>query len=88
MPPDAVAKTPQEQLEEDCANLLKMTQDLKAEMDRTNPDTLSLTVVHKAMAIEQLSHKIQQEMKDEAGKPSAREPDEPGHEAKDKSKRH
>lgn len=65
---DASPKSPQEQLKEDCANLLKMTRELKAEMDRTPPDTLSLAIVQKARAIEQLSQKIQREMKDQKGK--------------------
>jgi hypothetical protein len=65
---DAAPKSPEEQLKEDCANLLKMTRELKAEMDRTPPDTLSLAVVQKARAIEQLSQKIQHEMKAQKAK--------------------
>lgn len=80
-PADTAPKTPQQQLQEDCASLEKMSRDLKAEMDRTPPDALSLAVIHKALAIEQLSHKIQEEMKDQQQKHSAGEPENPAHDA-------
>ena len=35
-----------------------MATDLKSEVDKTNRDTLSLTVVRKASAIERLAHKV------------------------------
>ena len=41
-----------------CADLLKMATDLKREVDKSNANTLSVTVVRKAGAIEQLAHKV------------------------------
>ena len=48
----------QKQLAEDSARLLKMAADLKAAVDKTDKDTLSLDVVRKAGAIEKLAHDI------------------------------
>jgi hypothetical protein len=42
----------------ECADLLKMATDLKAAVDKTNQDTLSVTVVRKADEIEQLAKKV------------------------------
>jgi hypothetical protein len=42
----------------ECADLLKMAADLKAEVDKSTKDTLSVTVVRKANEIEQLAHKV------------------------------
>jgi type VI protein secretion system component VasF len=42
----------------ECADLLKMATDLKSEVDKTTKDTLSIAVVRKAGAIEQLAHKV------------------------------
>jgi len=47
-----------QQIASECADLLKMATDLKSEVDKTNRDTLSVTVVRKAGAIEQLAHKV------------------------------
>jgi hypothetical protein len=47
-----------QQIASECANLLKMATDLKTEVDKTTKDTLSLSVVRKAGAIEQLAHKV------------------------------
>ena len=52
------ATDPQKQeLASECAQLLKMASALKSEVDKTNKDTLSVTVVRKAGEIEQLAHK-------------------------------
>jgi hypothetical protein len=42
----------------ECADLLKMATDLKTAVDKTNQDTLSVTVVRKADEIEQLAKKV------------------------------
>jgi hypothetical protein len=42
----------------ECAQLLRMATDLKTEVDKTNQDTLSVTVVRKAGAIEELAKKV------------------------------
>ena len=46
------------EIEAESANLLKMATALKAEVDKTTKDTLSVTVVRKAGEIEQLAHKV------------------------------
>jgi hypothetical protein len=55
---DAPAGPPKKQVVLDSANLLKMANDLKANMDKTTPDTLSVAVIHQAEEIEKLAHKM------------------------------
>jgi hypothetical protein len=47
------------QIAEDSATLLKLADDLKAEVDKTNKDVLSLEVIRKADQIEKLAHDVQ-----------------------------
>ena len=42
----------------DTANLMKLANTLKADVDKTTKDTLSVTVVREASEIEQLAHKM------------------------------
>jgi len=42
----------------ECADLLKMATDLKAAVDKTTQDTLSVTVVRKANQIEEFARKV------------------------------
>jgi hypothetical protein len=51
------------QIAEDCVKLLKLAADLKAEVDKTNKDTLSLAVIRKADEIERLAHSVKEKMK-------------------------
>ncbi len=51
------------QIAEDSARLLKLANDLKAEVDKTSKDTLSLTVIRKADEIEKLAHAVKEKMK-------------------------
>jgi len=51
------------QIAEDSAKLLKMAADLKAEVDKTGKDTLSLGVIRKAEQIERLAHDVREKMK-------------------------
>jgi hypothetical protein len=51
-------ETQKQQIASECADLLKMATDLKAEVDKSTKDTLSVTVVRKASEIEQLAHKV------------------------------
>jgi len=51
------------QIADDTAKLLKMAADLKAEVDKTNKDTLSLGVIRKADEIERLAHSVKEKMK-------------------------
>lgn len=51
------------QIAEDSALLLKLATDLKAEVDKTDKDTLSIGVIRKADAIEKLAHNVKEKMK-------------------------
>ena len=55
---DAATGPPKKQVVLDSANLLKMANDLKANMDKTTPDTLSVAVIRQAEEIEKLAHKM------------------------------
>jgi len=51
------------QIADDSSRLLKMASDLKAEVDKTSKDTLSLGVIRKAEEIEKLAHSVKDKMK-------------------------
>jgi hypothetical protein len=51
------------QIAEDSANLLKLAVELKTEVDKTNKDVLSITVIRKADAIEKLARQVKEKMK-------------------------
>jgi hypothetical protein len=51
------------QIADDSAKLLKLANDLKAEIDKTSKDTLSLNVIRKADEIERLAHSVKEKMK-------------------------
>jgi hypothetical protein len=51
------------QIADDSAKLLKLATDLKAEVDKTTKDTLSLNVIRKADEIERLAHSVKEKMK-------------------------
>jgi len=53
----------QKQLTDDTAKLQVLANELKAEMDKSNKDMLSLSVIKKAEAVEKLAHKVQDEIK-------------------------
>jgi hypothetical protein len=56
--------TPQKkQLADDTAELLTLANELKVELDKSNKDTLSLSVIKKAAQVEKLAHKVRDEMK-------------------------
>jgi hypothetical protein len=57
-PADQHTEGGKQKIANECASLLKMATDLKAEVDKTTKDTLSVTVVRKASEIEQLAHKV------------------------------
>lgn len=60
---DAANTERKRQLSEDSDKLLKLATELKAAVDKTTKDTLSLSVIRKAEEIEQLAHAVQQKMK-------------------------
>lgn len=51
------------QIADESALLLKLATDLKSEVDKTSKDTLSISVVRKAEAIEKLAHDVKQKMR-------------------------
>ena len=51
------------QIVDESARLLKLATDLKAEVDKTTKDTLSISVVRKADEIEKLAHSVKEAMK-------------------------
>jgi hypothetical protein len=60
---DAANLERKKQISEDSAKLLKLATDLKAEVDKTSKDTLSLGVIRKAEEIEKLAHSVREKMK-------------------------
>ena len=60
---DAANAERRKQLADDSAKLLKLATDLKAEVDKTTKDTLSLGVIRKADEIEKLAHSVKEKMK-------------------------
>ena len=53
----------QVQLQRDTDNLLKLANELKKYVDKSNENTLSLDVVKKAEEIEKLAHSVKEKMK-------------------------
>jgi hypothetical protein len=51
------------QINDDTAKLLKLATELKAEVDKTDKDTLSIGVIRKAEEIEKLAHNVKDKMK-------------------------
>jgi hypothetical protein len=51
------------QISDDSTKLLTLAMSLKAEVDKTNKDTLSLNVIRKADEIEKLAHNVKEKMK-------------------------
>jgi hypothetical protein len=63
-PPDSQRRL---QISAESTQLLAMAADLKAEVDKTNKDTLSLSVIRKADAIERLAKTVREKMKQGSG---------------------
>jgi hypothetical protein len=51
------------QLTDDSARLLKLANELKTEVDKTDKDTLSISVIRKADEIERLAKIVKEKMK-------------------------
>ena len=60
---DAANEARKKQLSDDSAKLLTLAVALKAEVDKTNKDTLSLNVIRKADEIEKLARNVKEKMK-------------------------
>ena len=56
-------KERQQQIRRDTEQLLKLATELKAYVDKTNEDVLSLDVLKKAEEIEKLAHSVKEKMK-------------------------
>ena len=59
----AVNAERKKQIAEDSAKLMKLAADLRAEVDKTTKDTLSLNVIRQADEIEKLAHSVKEKMK-------------------------
>ncbi len=53
----------QAQLEADSAALLELAKQLKAEVDKSNKDTLSLSVIRKATEVEKMARNLKEQMR-------------------------
>ena len=53
----------QKKLVDDTNKLLQMATELKASVDKSNKDTLSIEVIKKATEIERLAHSVKERMK-------------------------
>ena len=63
-PVDAKPADPKkDQIAADSAKLFQLANELKAEMDKSTKDTLSLSVMKKAEEVEKLAHKVRDEMR-------------------------
>ena len=59
---DAANAQRKKEVSEDTAKLVKLAADLKAEIDSTDKDTLSVSAIKKAEAIEKLAKSLKQKM--------------------------
>lgn len=62
-PVQQTAQDAQAQLTADSAKLLQLATELKAEVDKSTKDQLSLAVIKKADEVEKLARKVREEMK-------------------------
>jgi hypothetical protein len=65
--PDALNAERREQIAAGSARLLKLATELKAEVDKSSKDTLSVSVIRKADEIEKLAHSVKEKMRLGAG---------------------
>ena len=56
--PQAKSDAPSNNLDQQIGQLYQLATDLKAEVDKSTQEELSIAVVRKAAAIEQLAHKV------------------------------
>ena len=66
-PPPSGEAVRKKELAEDSARLLQLANDLKAEVDKTNKDILSMSVVRKAEEIERLARAMKEKTKAAGG---------------------
>jgi len=61
-------KKRQDEIREDTQKLFQLASDLKAAVDKTNENTMSLEVIRKAEEVEKLAKKIKDKMKEGTAK--------------------
>lgn len=64
---DAAAMQRKKDLTDESATLLTLAMSLKAEVDKTNKDTLSLNVIRKADEIEKLARNVKEQIRKTVG---------------------
>jgi hypothetical protein len=69
----AANKKRQQDIREETDKLFQLATELKAAVDKTNENLLSLDVVHKAEEVEKLAKKVKEKMKDSVGQPIKQE---------------
>ena len=67
-------KKRQQDIRDDTDKLFQLATELKAAVDKSNENLLSLEVVRKADEVEKLAKKVKEKMKDAVGIPSKTEP--------------
>ena len=67
-------KKRQQDIRDDTDKLFQLATELKAAVDKTNENLLSLDVVRKADEVEKLARKVKEKMKDAVGTPAKNEP--------------
>src|SRR5579871_593808 len=70
----AANKKRQEDIRVDTEKLFQLATELKASVDKTNENLLSLDVVRKAEEVEKLAKRVKEKMKDAVGQPVSTEP--------------
>jgi len=66
-------KKRQQDIRNDTEKLFQLATELKAAVDKTNENLLSLDVVRKAEEVEKLAKKVKEKMKDAVGQPVKQE---------------
>jgi hypothetical protein len=66
-------KKRQQDIREETDKLFQLATELKAAVDKTNENLLSLDVIHKAEEVEKLAKKVKEKMKDSVGPPVKQE---------------
>jgi nitric oxide reductase activation protein len=65
--PEAANAERKKEISAESAKLLKLATELKAEVDKTNKDTLSIGVIRKADEIEKLAHSVKEKVQVKGG---------------------
>lgn len=69
----AANKKRQQDIREETDKLFHLATELKAAVDKTNENLLSLDVIHKAEEVEKLAKKVKEKMKESVGPPVKQE---------------